>query len=131
MTVINTVYTPVSWGKHEFLERRSSDNQELKNEQVQLCKATDVHYGRYTTYGSAIPEFKVDMKVHLGYVVMKVKDMYNDNDFTTRKQPIHDFKTKIMSDKLAREWNKWYLTNDNFLKAVLDAEQQKELIEGK
>ena len=49
MTVINTVYTPVSWGKHEFLERRSSDNQELKNAQVQLCKATDVHYGRYTT----------------------------------------------------------------------------------
>ena len=47
MTEINTVYTPV-WG-HWLGEE--------DGRQVQICKATDYHYGRYTTYGSAIPEW--------------------------------------------------------------------------
>ena len=101
MTEINTVYTPV-WG-HWLGEE--------DDRKVQICKATDYHYGRYTTYGSAIPEWKVDRKENLGYVVMVVEDDLSKIEFTTHEQPIHEFDTKRMSDKLAREWDRWCLEN--------------------
>jgi hypothetical protein len=101
MTEINTIYKPI-WG--EWLG-------EGDDRRVQICKATDWHYGRYTTYGSMIPTWKVDSKEHLGYVVMVVEDELNNNTFTTRKQPIHHFNTKRMSDKLAIEWDVWVAEN--------------------
>ena len=101
MTEINTIYTPV-WG--HWLGEEDGRN-------VQICKATDYHYGRYTTYGSAIAEWKIDRKEHLGYVVMVVEDDLSNDNFSTHEQPIHEFDTKRMSDKLAIEWNKWCFDN--------------------
>ena len=101
MTIINTVYKPV-WG-HWLGDE--------DGKQVQICKATDYHYGKYATHGSAIAEWKIDMKEHLGYVVMIVEDELSSEEFVAHEQPIHHFDTKRMSDKLAREWNKWCLEN--------------------
>jgi len=101
MTEINTVYKPI-WG--HWLGKEDG-------RQVQICKATDLHYGRYSTYNSAIPEWKVDRKEHLGYVVMVVEDDLSKIEFVTDEQPIHEFDTKRMSDKLAREWDRWCFQN--------------------
>ena len=101
MTIINTVYKPILG---HYLGRGFED--------AQLCKATDVHYGAYYK-GGCLPTYKIDNKVHLGYVVMLVKDEFNKDEFSTHKQPGFEFKTKKMSDKLIREWDKWCCRNSN------------------
>ena len=108
MTTINTVYKPVLG---HYLGDVLGD--------AQLCKATDVHYGAYYK-GGCLPTYKIDNKVHLGYVVMLVKDEFNRDEFVTHDQPVFEFNTKKMSDSLIREWDRWcYQNSTGFIKSIM------------
>jgi len=103
MTEIQTIYKPV-WSDVISLS---------PDREVTICKATEVHLGRYFSRDGFIPEFKVDCKINMGYVVFEGNREGGklSGEFQTADQPLHEFKTKRMSDKLAREWNSWTYQN--------------------